>query len=51
MNWYVTKSTLSVGRVVFELFADSVPKTAENFRYVVIVLWMIIYDEEEEEEE
>lgn len=22
-----------VGRVIFELFADVVPKTAENFRY------------------
>lgn len=25
-------SVISVGRIVFELFADVVPKTAENFR-------------------
>jgi cyclophilin family peptidyl-prolyl cis-trans isomerase len=32
INHFLTILTVAVGRIIFELFADVVPKTAENFR-------------------
>jgi hypothetical protein len=31
----------SLGRVKMELFADKVPKTAENFRFIFVVLFLL----------
>ena len=35
INWFYF-STCTVGRILFELFADKCPKTAENFRSLCV---------------